>query len=130
MLTHRKILHEVWGPSRSDNTQYLRVFVGQLRKKIEKHPAMPVVIATELGIGYRMEYLQDSKINKQGELSSGGGIIFIYGRHHESQNLYPMFRITNVWPAQVARKAHGLSPLIHHPLLFQCDFAAAPLKLA
>lgn len=68
MLSHREILHEVWGPAHSDNKQYLRVFVGQLRKKIEINPAMSAIITTELGIGYRMEFLQDSPRNEQGEL--------------------------------------------------------------
>lgn len=68
MLGHREILHEVWGPAHGENTQYLRVFVGQLRKKIEKDPAITPFITTELGIGYRMEILHDSNLNKQGEL--------------------------------------------------------------
>lgn len=68
MLSHRDILREVWGEAHSDDTQYLRVFVGQLREKLETNPAMPVIITTELGIGYRMELLQDSEINKQGEV--------------------------------------------------------------
>lgn len=57
MLPHRTILHEVWGPAHTDNTQYLRVFIGQIREKIEKDPANPAIITTELGIGYRMESL-------------------------------------------------------------------------
>lgn len=55
MLTHRQILHEVWGAAHSDDTQYLRVFIGQLREKIEIDPASPKLITTEAGIGYRME---------------------------------------------------------------------------
>ena len=66
MLTHREILREVWGPAHNDSTQYLRVFVGQLRKKIEKTNSLPRIISTELGIGYRMEFIQD--LSKQGEL--------------------------------------------------------------
>ncbi len=55
MLTHKQILNEVWGPAHKDDTQYLRVFIGQLREKIESIPAAPKLITTEAGIGYRME---------------------------------------------------------------------------
>jgi two-component system KDP operon response regulator KdpE len=55
MLTHRQVLAEVWGVAHTDNMQYLRVYVGQLREKIEKTPSMPDYIITEPGIGYRME---------------------------------------------------------------------------
>lgn len=57
MLGHRTILNDVWGSAHHGDTQYLRVFVGQIREKIEKDPARPVIITTELGIGYRMELL-------------------------------------------------------------------------
>ena len=67
MLTHRDILSNVWGAGHSDDTQYLRVFVGQLREKIETDPAHPVIITTELGIGYRMELLSETS-DFQGEL--------------------------------------------------------------
>ncbi len=53
VLTHQYLLKEVWGHNYSGQTQYLRVFVAQLRKKIEKDPAHPVLIITEPGIGYR-----------------------------------------------------------------------------
>lgn len=53
VLTHQYILKEVWGPSYIDQTQYLRVFIAQLRKKIEKDPNRPKHILTESGIGYR-----------------------------------------------------------------------------
>jgi two-component system, OmpR family, KDP operon response regulator KdpE len=53
VLTHQYLLKEVWGHSYSDQTQYLRVFVAQLRKKIEDDPAHPSLIITEPGIGYR-----------------------------------------------------------------------------
>lgn len=53
VLTHRMLLQEVWGPAYVDQAQYLRVFVGQLRKKIEKHPARPRFILTDPGVGYR-----------------------------------------------------------------------------
>ena len=68
MLGHREILNEVWGGAHSEDTQYLRVFIGQIREKIEKDPANPVIITTEPGIGYRMEFINDAP-HKQGELS-------------------------------------------------------------
>jgi len=53
VLTHQYILKEVWGPSYADQTQYLRVFIAQLRKKLEQDPNRPMHILTESGIGYR-----------------------------------------------------------------------------
>ena len=53
VLTHQYILKEIWGQSYSEQTQYLRVFVAQLRKKIEKDPNRPKYIITESGVGYR-----------------------------------------------------------------------------
>lgn len=57
MLTHRQILKDVWGPAHGDDMQYLRVYVSQLREKIEPDPATPTYIFTEPGIGYRMEIM-------------------------------------------------------------------------
>jgi two-component system KDP operon response regulator KdpE len=53
VVTHGQILTAVWGPAHKNDTQYLRVFVGQLRAKIERDPAAPAIIRTEAGIGYR-----------------------------------------------------------------------------
>ena len=53
VLTHQYLLKQVWGNSYSDQTQYLRVFVAQLRKKIEEDPNRPKFIITESGVGYR-----------------------------------------------------------------------------
>jgi two-component system KDP operon response regulator KdpE len=53
VMTHRQILNAVWGPAHTHDVQYLRVFIGQLREKIEADPADPVLILTEPGIGYR-----------------------------------------------------------------------------
>lgn len=53
VLTHQNILKEVWGYGYIEQTQYLRVFVAQLRKKIEDDPSKPRLIITESGIGYR-----------------------------------------------------------------------------
>lgn len=53
VLTHQYILKEVWGMAYMEQTQYLRVFIAQLRKKIEDNPANPKLLNTESGIGYR-----------------------------------------------------------------------------
>jgi len=53
VLTHQFLLKEIWGMGYSDQTQYLRVFVAQLRKKIEENPLKPKLLITESGIGYR-----------------------------------------------------------------------------
>ena len=54
VLTHRFILEQVWGPTHAEETQYTRVYVGQLRKKIEDDPSDPKLLLTESGIGYRL----------------------------------------------------------------------------
>ena len=54
VLTHNFLLKEVWGPTHTEDTQYLRVFIGQLRKKIEDDYSKPEYIVTESGVGYRM----------------------------------------------------------------------------
>lgn len=54
VLTHAYLLRAIWGPTYAEETQYLRVFVGQLRKKIEMDPAMPRLLVTEAGVGYRL----------------------------------------------------------------------------
>lgn len=53
VITHRTLLQAVWGPQFGDEAQYLRVFIGQLRKKIEPDPTHPRRIVTEPGVGYR-----------------------------------------------------------------------------
>lgn len=53
VLTHQFILKEVWGYGYLEQTQYLRVFIAQLRKKIEDNPSSPTLLITESGIGYR-----------------------------------------------------------------------------
>ena len=53
VLTHRQLLHAVWGPNHADDAHYLRVYMAQLRKKIERDPAQPRHLVTETGIGYR-----------------------------------------------------------------------------
>lgn len=56
VLTHQFILKEIWGHTYLEQTQYLRVFVAQLRKKIEENPSKPMLLITESGIGYRFGY--------------------------------------------------------------------------
>jgi two-component system KDP operon response regulator KdpE len=53
VVTHKQLLTAVWGPAHAADVQYLRVFVGQLRQKIESDPSQPVLILTEPGVGYR-----------------------------------------------------------------------------
>ncbi len=59
VITHQQLLREVWGPAHVNETQYLRVYVGQLRQKIERDPTQPRYIVTEAGVGYRLRQLDD-----------------------------------------------------------------------
>jgi two-component system KDP operon response regulator KdpE len=54
VVTHRQLLREVWGPSYESQSHYLRVYMKQLRDKIEKTPARPRYLQTEPGVGYRL----------------------------------------------------------------------------
>lgn len=54
VVTHRTLLTTVWGPAHGDDLHYLRVFIGQLRQKIEQDPTQPRIVRTEPGVGYRM----------------------------------------------------------------------------
>lgn len=62
MLCHKDILKNVWGAGHVDNVAYLRVYIGQLREKIEDNHSVPTFIITEPGIGYRMEIVQATAI--------------------------------------------------------------------
>ena len=55
VLSHRELLQAVWGPDYGDQVDYLRVFVNQLRKKIEANPSSPRFLITEPWVGYRLE---------------------------------------------------------------------------
>jgi two-component system KDP operon response regulator KdpE len=57
VLTHRQIMKEIWGNQFAEDTQYLRVYMGQIRKKLEEDPASPKLFVTESGIGYRLNIL-------------------------------------------------------------------------
>ena len=65
MLTHKEILKEVWGVAHGNDTQYLRVFIGQIRAKIEKGSVLPALITTVPGVGYRMELAEIAGIVAQ-----------------------------------------------------------------
>jgi two-component system, OmpR family, KDP operon response regulator KdpE len=54
ILTHQHLLREVWGPNQTDQAQYLRVYIAQLRRKLERNPAQPRYVLTEPGVGYRL----------------------------------------------------------------------------
>jgi two-component system KDP operon response regulator KdpE len=55
VLTHRQLLVEVWGPNAESQHQYLRVYMNQLRHKLEPEPARPKYLVTETGVGYRLK---------------------------------------------------------------------------
>lgn len=54
VLTQRQLLNEVWGPNHTDQAQYLRVYIAQLRRKLEHDPARPKHLQTEPGVAYRL----------------------------------------------------------------------------
>ncbi|MBB3978009.1 two-component system KDP operon response regulator KdpE [Rhizobium azooxidifex] len=54
VVTHRTLLTSVWGPAHTEDLHYLRVFIGQLRQKIERDPTQPAIVRTEAGVGYRL----------------------------------------------------------------------------
>ena len=55
LVSQQQILNEVWGPAYEKETHYLRIYVGQLRRKLEEDPAKPRHLITEPGMGYRFE---------------------------------------------------------------------------
>jgi two-component system KDP operon response regulator KdpE len=54
VLTHSHLLRQVWGPASAQQSHYLRVYMAQLRRKLEEDPARPRILLTELGVGYRL----------------------------------------------------------------------------
>jgi two-component system KDP operon response regulator KdpE len=54
VVTHRQLLREVWGPEHMQDSHYLRIYMGQLRHKLEADPARPRYLLTEVGVGYRL----------------------------------------------------------------------------
>ncbi|MBI3149323.1 MAG: response regulator [Betaproteobacteria bacterium] len=55
VMTHRRLLREVWGPGRAEQAHYLRIYVARLRQKLEEDPAQPKYLLTETGVGYRFQ---------------------------------------------------------------------------
>jgi two-component system KDP operon response regulator KdpE len=55
VLTHKQLLDQVWGPGHGTQMQYLRVYMAQLRQKLEENPAHPRYLVTEPGVGYRLK---------------------------------------------------------------------------
>jgi two-component system, OmpR family, KDP operon response regulator KdpE len=54
VVTHKQLLQEVWGPTHVEDTHYLRVYMKQLREKLEANPVQPKYLLTETGVGYRL----------------------------------------------------------------------------
>jgi two-component system KDP operon response regulator KdpE len=54
VVTHRQLLADVWGAEQVEQTQYLRLYMAQLRQKLEAEPAAPRLLLTETGVGYRL----------------------------------------------------------------------------
>lgn len=61
VVTHRMLLQAVWGPNSTEHTQYLRVYVGQLRKRLRTSKEIPELIRTESGVGYRLLLLNEEQ---------------------------------------------------------------------
>ena len=60
VVTHRQLLREVWGPSHEQDTHYLRIYMKQLRDKLEADPVRPRHLRTEIGVGYRLVMNDDA----------------------------------------------------------------------
>lgn len=71
VLTHRQLLREVWGPGYADESHYLRVFVAQVRRKIEADPARPRYLLTEPGVGYRLRAEVTDDLVNSGQAQAG-----------------------------------------------------------
>jgi two-component system KDP operon response regulator KdpE len=54
LITHTRLLREVWGPAYGDETHYLRVHIAHIRRKLERDPARPEILLTDAGVGYRL----------------------------------------------------------------------------
>jgi two-component system, OmpR family, KDP operon response regulator KdpE len=62
VVTHRQLLGDVWGQEFTEHTHYLRLYMAQLRAKLENNPAMPVLLHTETGVGYRLQEPQEQPL--------------------------------------------------------------------
>jgi two-component system KDP operon response regulator KdpE len=54
ILTHKQLLNDVWGPNHSEHSHYVRIYMANLRQKLEKDPTQPEHLLTEIGMGYRL----------------------------------------------------------------------------
>jgi two-component system KDP operon response regulator KdpE len=54
VMTHKQLLKDVWGPAHTEQSHYLRIYMGHLRQKLEKDPAQPEHLVTETAVGYRL----------------------------------------------------------------------------
>ena len=63
VLTHKTLLKEIWGPAHVEDTAYLRVYINQLRQKLEEIPTQPQIIMTEPGVGYRLKRSVEAPVN-------------------------------------------------------------------
>lgn len=68
VVTSRQLLLEVWGPGHTEQGHYLRIYIRQLRQKLETHPAKPVLLLTETSVGYRL-------LVQAGDLSAGDALL-------------------------------------------------------
>jgi two-component system KDP operon response regulator KdpE len=67
LVSQRQLLHEVWGPKYREETNYLRVFIAQIRRKLEPDPAHPRYFITEPGMGYRFQTSDQPSATAQAE---------------------------------------------------------------
>jgi len=74
VVTQRQLLNEVWGPQHTEQSQYLRVYVAQLRRKLERDPARPRHLQTEPGVGYRLsiDATQSGDVSQSRDVSQSG----------------------------------------------------------
>jgi two-component system KDP operon response regulator KdpE len=61
VVTQQVLLREIWGPGHAKQGHYLRVYLGQLRQKLEEQPARPKYLITEPGVGYRLRVVESDK---------------------------------------------------------------------
>jgi two-component system KDP operon response regulator KdpE len=61
LVTHRQLLHAVWGPGHASHTEYVRVYMAHLRRKLGEDPARPKIFRTEIGVGYRLIGPEDAR---------------------------------------------------------------------
>lgn len=73
VLTHKQLLERVWGPQHSTRTEYLRVYMAHLRRKLEPDPLRPRLFLTEAGVGYRLKLGDPGDLGDVGDLSDRPG---------------------------------------------------------